>query len=195
MLHIRSVIRVGENFIIVDTLRSQSEHTYDFFLRFDGKTLLHDGKTVAKPLGYPYISEKSQFSASGDWKVRCESDGQGILFSSLGTEPCLVTIGECPAETGSRTASLVIARKFGKETRFVSVLCPYGKGQLVHCSMINGLVKIEHDGLVDWVFIGDRSSSSLLETDARYALVRLKGSEKVLAEVVGGTIVRFKEER
>lgn len=86
----------------------------------------------------------------------------------------------------------MIARKCGRETRFVSVLCPYGKGQMVNCSMINGLVKIEHDGLVDWVFIGDQSSFSVLETDARYALVRLKGPEKVLTEVVDGTAVRLK---
>lgn len=190
--HIRSVIRVGENFIIVDTLRSETEHTYDFFLRFDGRIVPDSSKAVTKPLGYPYVYEKSQFDTTGDWNVRCESDGQGILLYSLGTEPCLVTIGECPAETGSRTASLVIARKCGRETRFVSVLCPYGKGHVVHCSMINGLVKIEHDGLVDWVFIGDQSSSSVLETDARYALVRLKGTEKVLTEVVDGTGVRLK---
>ena len=192
VLHIRSVIRVGENFIIIDTLKSQTEHTYDFFLRFDGKTVLDSDRAVTKPLGYRYVSEKSQFDASGNWSLRCESDGQGVLLFSLGSEPCLVTIGACPAETGSRTASLVIARKFGRETRFITVLCPYRKGRTVNCSMVDGLVKIVHDELVDWVFVGCGSSSSLLETDAQYALVRLKGSEKVLTELVGGTVVRWK---
>lgn len=192
VLHVRSVIRVDDNFIVVDTLRSQTEHTYDFFLRFDGRIVLDSDRPVTKSLGYPYVSEKSQFDATGDWSLHCESDGQGVLLFSLGSEPCLVTVGECPAETGSKMAPLIIARKTGRETRFISVLCPYKKSQTVCCSMTNGLVKIEHDGLVDWVFIGDGSYSSPLETDGQYALVRLKGSKKVLAEVVGGTLARWK---
>ena len=53
------------------------------------------------------------------------------------------------------------------------------------CSVEQGLIKIEHDAVTDFVYIGAPGEGPL-QTDGKCALVRTKGPIPVLASVIGG---------
>jgi hypothetical protein len=184
VLHKRSVLRVGDNFVVIDHLQSEADHTYDWLLRCEGEFETHQLQTADKPLGYNYIKEKVQFATEKDWSLCCKSEGGGLLIFSPGLEPCLVTIGECPAETGARFVPLLVCRKFGREVRFISVLCPYKGKPDIRCSFAEGLITIEHDGFIDKVFIGEASSRPSLPSGRKYTFLRTNGSHTILTEVV-----------
>lgn len=188
VMHRRAVLRAGDNFIVVDHLSSETEHTYDWFLRCEGK-LRVDGapsSISAQPLGYEYVEEKAQYTSDSQWDAQWSLDGQGLKLFMLGSDKSVIHAGECPAEAGTRKVPLVIGRKSGRNADFITVLAPYVDKCDVKCSVEHGLVKIERGDTVDWVFIGDPGVGSPLQTDGKYALVRTVNSKPVLASVVGG---------
>ena len=193
VLHKRAVIRIGENFIISDHLTSKSEHTYDWFLRCEGD--LDIGLKALSELAllnYEYVQEKAQYRTDGDWDARWNLGEQGLALFMLGEGSSLVTAARCPAETAARTVPLVIARRTGKSVEFLAALVPCKGESDVKCSLADGLVKVEHDGLVDWVYVGKKSPGSPLQTDGKYAFVRIGDGEPVLGAVIGGETVSWR---
>ena len=191
VLHKRTVIRVGESFIVIDRLKSKDKHTYDWFFRSEGN-LQFSGEAVTKPLGYQYVDEKSQLATDAAWDARWVLDGKGLDLFMLDAHPSLVTAAECPAETTARKIPLLIVRKEGREAVFIAVLAPYNGESKVECSESNGLIKLEHDGVTDWVFVKESGRSKTLQTDGDFALVRTESSQPILSSIIGGKSVTWK---
>jgi len=191
VFHKRTVMRVGENFIVIDRLRSKEKHAYDWFFRSEGK-LIFSGEAVAKPLGYQYVDEKSQLAADRPWTARWKLAGNGLDLFMLDAHPSLITAAECPSETTARKIPLLIVRKEGKDEFFVAVLAPFKGESKVECSESNGLIRLEHDGVTDWVFVKESGRSPILQTDGEFALVRTDAGKPILASVIGGKSVIWK---
>lgn len=194
VLHRRAVLRVGDYFIVLDRLSSEEEHAYDWFLRCEGRLEVGtagESKAVS-PLGYEFVNEKAQYSSDGVWMARWQSDEQELSLFMLEDDPSLITAAQCPAETVTRKVPLLIARKSGKQACFTAVLAPYRGCPEIQCSASDGLVRVEHDGVVDWVYVGDSSKRAPLRTDGSFALVRTKRSEPTLACMVGGKTLVWK---
>jgi hypothetical protein len=191
VLHKRTVMRVGKSFIVIDRLTSKDKHTYDWFFRSEGKLDLV-GETVSKPLGYQFVDEKSQLSTDAPWKARWDLDRKGLNVFMLDSHPSLITVAECPAETTARKIPLLIVRKEGKDEFFVAVLAPFQGDSKVECSESDGLIRLEHDGMIDWVFVKASGRSKALQTDGDFALVRTESDKPILASVIGGKSVTWK---
>jgi hypothetical protein len=122
--HRRTVARAGDCFVIVDTLRSESEHTYDFYLRSEGwfTLSLPRGKAEAGESPSQWIERARQWppvtEARGAWR----ENGKQLAFWLTGSGPITVLTAKCPAETGARQVDLLIARQSGRHVQFVTVL-------------------------------------------------------------------------
>jgi hypothetical protein len=151
----RTVVRIGDYFVLCDQLQSEHEHSYDFYLHGEGELSLDGPHPKATPVEPPFrwvtglSAQPPVSSVSGHW-----SDGKGgvafWVLSSSPDEPRLKPMqGKCPAESGSRQIPLLIAGQKGRSAEFVSVLCPY-KGKL-GCSVErhDGQIVITHDHFRD----------------------------------------------
>lgn len=124
--HTRTVVRIGDYFVVADQLKSEAEHTFDLYLHSEGKLSLEGGKLEAQPMTAPVpwiekLSARMPVTAvSGRWA----EGGSGVGFWLGGTSPVTPIIGQCPAETGSRKVQLLIGRQRGRAAEFVAVLCP-----------------------------------------------------------------------
>ncbi len=191
VLHRRTIIRVDEYYVMIDRLESDSEHTYDWFLRSEGKlrmSLLPGGGPAPE---YAFVEPVSAHQADGKWQARWDLGGQGLGLFMLDGDRYAVSTAMCPAEATSRKVPLIIARKSGNEATFTSVLYPYQGKLYVSCGLDRGLVKVMHDGVTDWIFIDRAEQGSPITTDGRFALVRVKDGEPVLTRVIGGEKVEW----
>ena len=65
MSHTRTVVRIGDYFVLSDRLKSEKEHTYDLYLHCEGKLSLDGRKQKsstrgpARPLDYEALSPSS----------------------------------------------------------------------------------------------------------------------------------------
>lgn len=194
VLHRRTVLRVDDYFIVLDSLESSVEHSYDWFLHCEGKLSLQAGKPDGRHEGldYEYIDEKASYSPQGSWSAEWSLDGAGLLLSMPMDSDGVVYSAECPAETMARKVPLLIVRKTGKSAEFVSVLYPHAGESSAKISAEHGLVVVDHDGVKDYIFVGKPDPESPLVTDGRFALVRTKASAPFAASVVRGTFVSWK---
>ena len=126
VLHTRTVARAGDDYMIVDELTSEEEHTYDWMLRCEGelKVYLPEWEEPI-PLGYEFITDRAQHLAGSPWMACWESEGQGLAVAFADESLSVVTRCECPAETSARTVDLLVVRKRGKTARFTALLHPY----------------------------------------------------------------------
>ena len=129
--HTRTVIRIGDYFVIADRLKSQAEHTFDLYLHSEGELSLQEAKTGARPMAAPdrWIEDLRPRAPVAEVSGRWAEGGSGIGFWLGGTSPMTPITGQCPAESGSRRIPLLISRQQGKVAEFVTVLYPY-QGQL-----------------------------------------------------------------
>ncbi len=149
--HTRTVVRIGDYFVVADQLKSKAEHTFDLYLHSEGKLSLVGGKHETHPVAAPvrWLEQLSarapEAAVSGRW-----SEGEcGVSFWLGGTTPVTPITGQCPAETGSRKIQLLVARQQGKSAEFVTVLFPYqGKPDLTVERQSN-VFTIHHGGVSD----------------------------------------------
>lgn len=194
VLHRRTIVRVDEYYVMIDRLVSDSEHTYDWFLRSEGA--LRMGLVPADASDapeYAFVDSVKTHLADGKWRARWDLGGQGLGLFMLDHGKHTVATAQCPAETTDRKVPLIIARKTGKDAEFISVLHPYVGKLYVACSMDRGLVKVVHDGVTDWIFVGQAEQGSPLTTDGRFALVRVKDGQRILTRVIGGKMVEWRQ--
>jgi len=191
VLHQRTVIRVDDYFVVVDQLSAEEEHTYDWFLRCEGELLvaLVPGREPAPD--YKFVEERQTFTAAGKWSAKWTADDQGLGLFMLDGAPSLVVAGECPAETAARTVPLIITRRTGKDAVFTSVLYPYRGRLRVVCTLVDGLVKVEHRGLTDWIYTGSGGQRSPMRTDGKFALVRTLHGKPILVSMMGGQTLEW----
>ncbi|MBP6963203.1 MAG: alginate lyase family protein [Armatimonadetes bacterium] len=193
VVHGRTVIRVGGYYVMLDRLTSDSEHTYDWLLRSEGdlRMGLIPSDTSDAP-EYAFVDSVRTHSADGKWQARWDLGGQGLGLFMLDQGTYTVASAKCPAETTNHRVPLIISRKTGKSAEFTSVLYPYDGKLYVVCDVEHGLVKVIHDGLTDWIYVGQAEQGSPLTTDGRFALVRVKDGQPLLTRVVGGKTVEWK---
>lgn len=127
--HTRTVVRLGDCFIIRDQLKSHARHDFDFYLHSEGELNL-DGLPEA---GHPrkhltkWVQDMRSFSprlqVSGTWLVR----GKGMSFVALSKNPLTPMTARCPAETGARMVDLLVLRQSGRTAEFITALSPSGK--------------------------------------------------------------------
>ena len=127
--HTRTVVRLGDCFIIRDQLNSQAKHDYDFYLHSEGDLKL-DGPLEVGHLqnsATKWIEDLRSFSrrsqVSGAWLAH----GRGISFTAVGKNLLTPMTAKCPAETGGRKVDLLVLRQFGKTAEFITAVCPPGE--------------------------------------------------------------------
>jgi hypothetical protein len=151
IVHTRTVMRIGDCFVVADQLKSKAEHTFDLYLHSEGKLELEGGKADAQQTAapVPWIKELSArtplTTISGHW-----AEGKsGVGFWVGGTSPITPITGQCPAESGSRKVELLVSRQKGQAAEFVTVLHPYqGKLDLA-VEREGNKVHIRHGELLD----------------------------------------------
>jgi len=127
--HTRTVMRLGDCFVIRDQLQSHANHDYDFYLHSEGDLKLygppesgHRRKSPAK-----WIEHMRSFSrrleVSGAWLV----NGHGLSITALGASLITPMTAKCPAETGVRKVDLLVLRQSGKAAEFITAICPSDK--------------------------------------------------------------------
>ncbi|MHB0999443.1 MAG: heparinase II/III domain-containing protein [Armatimonadota bacterium] len=195
VLHERTVIRAGESFIFIDRLKSDTDHTYDWFLRCEGdlSVALRRDESTAEPVQYDYVDEEARYSPKGNWQSKWIFDGVTLSCYMFSASPSILVRANCPGESAAKKIPLLINRKTGKESVFISVLIPDNSSDNIECSMENRLVRIEHGDTTDWIFIGENRDNFRLSTDGEFAMVRLINESPAASEVVSGKYVSWKE--
>jgi hypothetical protein len=147
----RTVVRVGEYFVVADQLTSAAEHTFDLYLHSEGKLLLDGRKQETQQVVAPVpwieklAARRPVTQVSGSWS----EGGSGIGFWVGATSLMTPITGQCPAESGSRKIPLLVSRQKGRAVEFVTVLYPYqGKLDLAVERQGNQLT-IRHGGSSD----------------------------------------------
>jgi len=190
VLHRRAVIRVGEYFVVRDTLESEEEHTYDWFFRCEGDLSMSMVPDAAgPPQDYSYLEYVNSFSPRGRWQARWESKEGGLALFMLDDGPSAVFSALCPAESGTRKVSLVVARRTGRSATFTCVLFPYRGRLRAYATLEAGLIKFSHDGLVDLISVEPKTANRELTTDGKYALVRMDSQGVMYSRAFGGTLL------
>ena len=125
--HTRTVVRVGEYFVVVDRLKSADGAHLRFLSAFGRQAGAGRRDSEAAAAGCAGPVDRG---ALPRWRLgrRCRAvgrkSGSGVGFWLGGSGPVTPIVGKCPAETGSRKVSLLIGRQKGREAEFVAVLCP-----------------------------------------------------------------------
>ena len=164
VVHSRMVVRVGDYFIVVDRLRSEAEHSYDFYLHSEGKLSLDGGQANSRPVASPsrWIESaaalKAQAAISGDWS----EGGRGVGFWLSGSSAVTPIVAQCPAETGSRKVPLLMGRQTGKTAEFVAVLFPYQGKCTLSVERRGDEIIIEHDGFRDRLTVPAEARPSIM---------------------------------
>jgi hypothetical protein len=125
--HTRTVVRLGDYFVLNDRLTSDTEHTYDLYLHSEGKLSLEGGRRTTHPVAPPvhWIEKLSACTPAAAVSGRSAERGSGVGFWLGGSSLMTPIIGQCPAETGSRKVPVLVGRQQGKAVEFVTVLYPY----------------------------------------------------------------------
>ncbi len=142
----RTVIRVGDYFVVRDQLGSPDSHTYDFYLHADGRLSLDDQKgesSAVEPM-VPWIKDLKAWPARDSLSGRWDWSSQALDIRMIGSSPITPMIGQCPAETTLRTIPLLIARQTGKSAEFVTVLYPYYGDADIHANYSAGKLVVTH---------------------------------------------------
>jgi hypothetical protein len=129
VIHTRTVVRLGECFIIRDQLKSQRKHDYDFYFRSEG-TLSMVGNSLPGKSRKPAArwieglrTYEPRAEVSGVWQTNAES----IRLTMVGEKLLTPITAQCPAETGCRRVDLLIVRQSGRTAEFITALSPSSK--------------------------------------------------------------------
>lgn len=148
--HRRTVVRIGDYFVVRDKLFSETAHVYDFYLHSEGKLSL-DRAEKANAAASPkaWIEGLTGYDRSRTISGRWSRGEYGIAFWVMGSSETLPLSGMCPAETGARKIPLLIARQEGKTVEFVAVLFPCGRNSEVSVRDESGTLSIRHGDTLD----------------------------------------------
>jgi hypothetical protein len=163
--HSRTVVRVGDYFVVVDRLRSEVERQYDLYLHSEGELSLDGGQARSEPAASPSrwieapVALPPRAAVSGCW-----SQGGGVGFWLSGSSPMIPIAARCPAETGSRTVPLLIGRQQGKAAEFFAVLCPYEGKCSLKVERNGDELTVRHDGFCDRLTVPATARPSVVRT-------------------------------
>ncbi len=195
VLHRRTVLRIGERFVLVDHLESADEHTYDWFVRSEGALTLEELPEAkdAPALEYAHVTDAKAYGAAGSWAGQWQQDKLTLDVTGFCNAPVTLYSARCPAETANRTVPLLIAHARAKTLDIVTVLAPRSGGTRTACSFENSVLAIRDGKTVDYVAIGSTKAGAELAADGAFALVRTSdGETPTLAGVIEGAKVTWK---
>jgi hypothetical protein len=129
--HIRTVVRVGDVFVLRDQLASNKSHDYDFYLRAEGRFSLEGNQRrgrIEKPAS-PWIEDLRPLPKRAQLSAAWTDGGSGVRLEMLGSSTLVPRTGKCPAETGARKVDLLIVRQSGKTAEFITLLAPFADSE------------------------------------------------------------------
>lgn len=151
----RTVLLTDKYGLVVDDVKSDQEHVYDWFFHSEGDRFTLGGvgpNDTPSTFTQPYVSDAQPHRSKGStvegvWefedgpvlKVTCACDAGDEVFAA-----------RCPAETGTRTVPLFVLRKTGRDFRFVSLLeteCEGARADKVKTPLPNRL-RVEDDDAI-----------------------------------------------
>jgi len=161
VLHRRTVVRVADCFVLADQLKSDTARTFDLYLHSEGNLSLRGRKGQTRPVASPpvrwiekLVEHMPAAAVSGCW----EDEDNGIEFWLDGSGPVALLTGRCPAETGSRTVPLIIARQEGKVAEFFTVLYPFRAKPTLAVTHQGDQLEIRHGDSVDMLTLPSEST-------------------------------------
>ena len=138
--HIRSVVVTDDVVLLIDRLRSEKTHTYDWV--YHNRGMLRTGfsrRSLKRPLeeaaGYEVIQDLRRGRPEDAWRATWKQDGSGVRLTAIGSkDPTDVYTGCGPANVDgsgigfeAEDVPLVIARRSGRRrTTFASALQIFG---------------------------------------------------------------------
>jgi hypothetical protein len=149
--HSRTVVRIGDYFVVADRLRSEAQHTFDLYLHSEGELSVQGAKTGAQPIAAPVqwienlTAQTPVMQITGRWA----EGGAGIGFWISGKTPLTPLTGQCPAESGSRRIPLLVSRQKGREAEFVTLIYPYQADLHLTVDRVGNTLHIRHGDSLD----------------------------------------------
>ena len=134
----RTLVLTDQYVVDISHASSESAHRYDMPYRIVGDFSLHlPGREIQGPLGwaggYQHISQVKTHRTDGNWdatwNIQQEQEkdeiAKGLELTMLGQSGTEVISAQGPGESAAKTAPVVMARRWGKATTFMSILEPY----------------------------------------------------------------------
>lgn len=188
VLHRRTVLRVGERFVLLDHLESETEHTYDWLLRSEGELTVPNGGQPSV-LAYEHLTDARSYGDSRKWLATWRQEESALQMTTFASEPVTLVSARCPAETARRMVPLVIVHAKAQSLDLVTVLSPQRNGKETRCELGDSVLRIEDGEIADFVALRPAGPGSI-ETDGKFALVRTKGGPSpVVACLIEGSKV------
>ncbi len=192
VLHRRGVIRVNDDFIILDALDSGEPRVFDWLFRSEGRMSAQGGRSpAASSLELEHVRVERSFRIDRDAVVSWRQGDDRLALHVFCDAPADVFACRCPAETAARELEMVAVRQTGTRAGFSAVLTAGPVGEDVRVTKDGGAVRIRRGSVEDVVMLGPVEEDGL-GTDAAFALVRLESGRPVLAALVKGSTVRWK---
>jgi len=194
----RRVVLWGNVCVVDDALTSDSEHTYDWFMRCEGKP-----KVIGKPQTwdvdcshYPLVDIRQAYRLTEpcriDWLCEHSTMPWAIWANPKGFD---VVLGECPAETGMRKVPVFICRQSGRDVRFTAVMAPTRSSE-VEMSTHGSVVRVTDGGRVDHVYVRDTGlgDNGSIQTNGELAAIRTEDGAIASVALVKGTWLKWNGE-
>ena len=124
--HTRTVIRLDDDFVVVDDLAAATSHVYDFYFHAEGEFSLQAPAPSSPADGAPSAQIKNlrrhvpRERIEACWRQPDARLNVTILPSTEATPLTAL----CPAESGSREVPLLIVRQTAAQARFLTLLRP-----------------------------------------------------------------------
>jgi hypothetical protein len=193
VLHRRTVVRSGDDYILVDDLQSEEPRVYDWLFRSEGDLSVRRGRLpAAAEFALEHVTVEDSFRAAGSASLAWRQGSQELRLHVFCDDDADVFLARCPAETAARQVRMVAVRRAGMRARFVAALTPAGSGEDVAVSLDAGTVRIRRGDVEDVIALTPVKDAEL-ESDARFSLVRLVSGRPALAAFVKGSALRWKD--
>ncbi len=161
----RTVIRVGDYFVVRDQMVSDESHTYDFYLHSEGRLILDGqvGDPAAVEPATDWIKDLKSWSASDTLSGRWEFGSKALDIRMIGSSPITPLVGECPSDTAADPIPLLIARQTGKSAEFITVLYSHFADAELTVNRDGDNLVIEHDGAKDVLTLPNAGAAPALQ--------------------------------
>jgi len=153
--HRRTLVRIGDYFVLRDELSRETTHVYDFYMHSEGELSLENLKPKKKKATSPnpWIDVLDSYPVKRTISATWSADGQGIAVWIKGTSRIEPFVGKCPAETGARKVPLLIARQQGKTVEFTAVVFPFEGPRDLRVNEEAGQLTVRHGQIRDKVIL------------------------------------------
>ncbi len=185
---------------LVDVFEAESdeEHTYDWLYHNFGD--LRPGMETRpreRPLsgehGYRHLEDIAEATVEGPWHADFVGDGANVRLTLAASDRTALFFGMGMANNPPRPCPMVVVRRRGKSTRFVSVIEPYRDRPAVtslECREVEGggvLLRMARGAATDWLLLADGSGREFevagVTTRAAVCLVQTKaGTPHIVLE-------------